>query len=250
MIGNAIGGRIIELDDTDSTNSYAARLLHNEFPEEGTVIMAHVQKAGRGQRSSTWNSQAGKNLLLSYILYPVFLPPADQFLLNQAVALAVYDFIVQSGTGEAGIKWPNDILLNRRKIAGVLIENTIRSNSIINSIAGIGVNINQVDFPVFNLPVTSLALTENKMFALHDCLYLLNSTLDKWYTALQLGQFEKIRKAYSAALYLAGIEALFESNGERFYGTISGVTAEGKLVVEKNNGPSLQFMNKEISFIF
>src|SRR5687767_2705494 len=116
MIGNITGNRIIELADTDSTNSYAARLLHNEIPEEGTVILTHFQRAGRGQRGTGWESAPGKNLLASYILYPTFLSPADQFLLNQAITLGVYDFLTEQTSHNVRIKWPNDILVDHSKI--------------------------------------------------------------------------------------------------------------------------------------
>ncbi|MDQ3050013.1 MAG: biotin--[acetyl-CoA-carboxylase] ligase, partial [Bacteroidota bacterium] len=89
MFGNKPGQRIIELAETDSTNSYAARLLHDEIPEEGTLIYTRFQKAGRGQRGTTWESEHGKNLLLSYIFYPTFLQISNQFLFNQAIAIAL-----------------------------------------------------------------------------------------------------------------------------------------------------------------
>ena len=250
MIGNTLGRRIIEIEDTDSTNSYAARLLHAEVPEDGTVIMAHYQKSGRGQRSTVWESEAGKNLLVSYIVYPNFLSPPSQFLLNQAITLGVYDFIISQTSQPVAIKWPNDILAGHSKIAGILVENSIRNNRIIHSICGIGINVNQEKFATYNLPATSLSLLENKTFDLRLCLDKLSNCIDKWYSALQVGNDLKIRKAYSEALFLSGTEAVFESKGIRFTGVITGVLDDGRLEIRKGDGITSLFMNKEVRFIF
>src|SRR5689334_16542482 len=108
MLGTEIGHRVIELEETDSTNSHASRILHDEVPEEGTIVLTQFQKAGRGQRGSLWESERGKNLLASYILYPTFLHPGEQFVLSQAIALAVKDTIHEITGRETVVKWPND----------------------------------------------------------------------------------------------------------------------------------------------
>ncbi len=250
MFGNKPGQRIIELAETDSTNSYAARLLHDEIPEEGTVIYSRLQKAGRGQRGTNWDSESGKNLLLSYILYPTFLPVTDQFLLNQAIALALQETLQQYTQKPVTIKWPNDILADDAKIAGVLIENSIRNGKVIHSIAGTGININQLQFQSYSRPASSLALLENKLFEISEVLKTLNGFMDKWYSHLRIGNYSRIREAYLKHLFLYKANSKFESSGIRFAGTITGVRPDGRLEISKQDGTEVLFNNKEVKFLF
>ena len=250
MIGNKPGQRIIEVDEIDSTNSYAARLLHDQVPEEGTAIVAGFQKAGKGQRGSAWESDSHKNLLVSYILYPNFLNIQDQFLLNQAISLGVSDTVKSFTTAKIAVKWPNDILANDSKISGILIENSIRNSKIVHSIIGIGLNVNQESFASYQPPATSLTLLEHKTFNISNVLNQLNDSLNKWYTQLQLGNKFRIREAYMNELFLNKTPAFYESNGEKFEGIITGVKDDGRLEIAATNGKIFLFSNKEVKFLF
>lgn len=250
MFGNKPGQRIIEVDETDSTNSYAARLLHDSFPEEGTVIFSRFQKAGRGQRGSNWESDHDKNLLLSYILYPTFLPLSQQFVLNQAIALGLMETLGQLTSIRVSIKWPNDILAEGEKIAGILIENSIRSEKIIQSVAGAGININQRQFNEYNVPATSLSLLEGKSFETLHVLKLLNKSIDKWYTQVKLGNYDLVRETYLKNLFMYKKLSRYESGGIRFNGTITGVGTDGRLEISREDGTVSYFGNKEIKFLF
>jgi len=250
MFGNKPGQRIIEVAETDSTNSYAARLLHDEIPEEGTLIVSNHQNAGRGQRGTVWESENGLNLLLSYILYPSFLPLQNQFILNEAIALSLHDTIQQFTSFDVLIKWPNDILAGGGKIAGILIENSIRNGKIIHSIAGAGININQLHFSQFNPPATSLFILENKIFNFQDILQTLNLQLDKWYTHLRMGNYSRIHEAYLNHLFKYKTQSKFESSGIRFTGTITGINKDGQLEISKEDGTDVKFNHKEVKFLF
>lgn len=250
MLESRIGHRVIELNETDSTNSYAARLMHLEVPEDGTVIMAGFQKAGRGQRGAGWESDAAKNLLISYIIYPNFLKITNQFALNQVISLGVYDFIKKNTNTKVAIKWPNDIILEKGKIAGILIENSIRSNQILHSIIGIGININQEHFDTHLASARSLKQLTKREFDLKICLSELNSCIGKWYNQLRLNNFRKINEEYTNALFLREIPAKFEQNGKVFTGIIKGVNSDGLLHIVNESGDSQLFMNKEIKYLF
>lgn len=130
-------------DTIDSTNSQAAREL--ETAPEGSVWIADFQTAGRGQRGNRWESGKGENLTFSILLRPEFLHPAKQFLISQVCALGVSRYLKDKGL-PAKIKWPNDIYIGDRKICGMLIENSLRSDKLSVSIAGIGLNLNQTHF--------------------------------------------------------------------------------------------------------
>lgn len=141
-----------------STNDYALLLLSKSKPSEGTVISTLNQYKGRGQIGSTWESEAGKNINFSLILYPTFLPVKDQFQLNQAMSLGVRDFVAEYLLNPVKVKWSNDIFVKGKKVAGILIQNSIMGSQIRSSVIGIGINVNQTEF-ASNLPnPTSLKL--------------------------------------------------------------------------------------------
>ena len=249
MFGSKPGHRIIELAETDSTNSYAARLLHDKFPEEGTVIVAGYQQSGRGQRGSSWESERGKNLLISYILYPNFLDIRDQFLLNKVIALSVLDCVRANTNKHTEIKWPNDILADGKKIAGILIENSIRNSKITHATAGIGINVNQLVFEDYNFPATSLALLEGKNYQLQQVLKTLNNALDKWYNMLRIGNYELVKNAYLEVLFRYQINSKFESEGKLFNGKITGISDDGYLEILRDDQTITQYKTKEVKFL-
>ena len=143
-----IGRAFIELESVDSTNNYAMAQVHAGSASHGTIFFAHEQRAGKCQRGKIWASAPGENIMMSVVLEPVFLPITDQFPLSAAVALSCRDlFIRYAGIEQTAIKWPNDLYWRDRKAGGILIENAFRGDRWLFAIAGIGVNINQVQFP-------------------------------------------------------------------------------------------------------
>ena len=142
------------IDQTDSTNSLMQRLLRGEEQEYAACLKADVpliytthQTAGRGQTGNSWESEPGKNLLLSYLLREPDVNISEQFLLNVTAAVAAHRTIAEWLSLEQrpmlSIKWPNDIYIGNRKIAGILVENSLSGAKIQHSIAGIGINVNQ-----------------------------------------------------------------------------------------------------------
>ena len=148
-----IGQKIIRLDVVDSTNNYIANLIKQGSIDSGTVIMADEQFAGKGQRDAQWQSSAGENLTFSFFLDDVNLSVSRQFNLSQVVALSLYNFLNNLGL-DATIKWPNDIYIKGRKIAGVLIENQLKGSLIKSAIVGVGLNVNQTEFQGFSATPT------------------------------------------------------------------------------------------------
>ena len=136
---------LIQLEETDSTNRYLTQKCDTEKVDEYTTVCADYQTAGKGQRGNRWESERGKNLMFSLVLYPVFLEARRQFLLSQIAALAVKEELEEWAT-DISIKWPNDIYWQEKKICGLLIENELASNGIARCIIGIGLNINQEIF--------------------------------------------------------------------------------------------------------
>lgn len=146
-----IGSKIVFIKNLPSTNTYAVSLLKEGDIPEGTIIYTNFQASGRGQMGNTWESEDGKNLLISIIIFPKMIKPAKQFIISKTVSLGIYDFL-RRHINNVLIKWPNDIYVNNDKIAGILIENSLLNDEIESTIVGIGINVNQQKF-LCRLPI-------------------------------------------------------------------------------------------------
>ena len=136
---------LIHISETNSTNNYLQTLCARQKVEELTTVVADFQTSGRGQRGNSWESEPLKNLLFSFVLFPDFLEARCQFLISQIISLAIKEEL-STYTEDISIKWPNDIYWKEKKICGILIENDLMGRNICQSIAGIGININQEEF--------------------------------------------------------------------------------------------------------
>ena len=131
-----------KIEDVTSTNDYLSQLCKNNETKEFYTVWAERQTAGRGQRGNSWESEPGKNLTFSIVLYPTVLKARQQFYLSMLVSTAVV-YALNNYTKGFSVKWPNDIYWNDKKIAGILIENELEGNYVMQSIVGIGLNVNQ-----------------------------------------------------------------------------------------------------------
>jgi len=241
-----IGLNRIHLERVDSTNNYARQLVRDKMPVEGTVVTASTQTEGRGQRTNSWFSEPDLNLTASYILRPAFLAAKDQFMLSASVALAVFDAIKRiSGSENVKIKWPNDILVSDRKIAGILIENSLRGMTLDHSIVGIGINVNQTEFPK-GLIATSLACETGKTHELEHVLSDLNSGLEKYYLQLRQGDHRSILSQFNTNLFGFDEERTLTVNGTEASFRILGARPSGELQLEDANGRNSLHQHHEI----
>ncbi|MBS1617413.1 MAG: biotin--[acetyl-CoA-carboxylase] ligase [Bacteroidetes bacterium] len=242
------GANHIALHSVDSTNNYAKNLLASQRVPEGTLITASEQTAGRGQAESRWHTEPGQNLTASFILYPTFLAADRQFFLSMAVSLAVRELCEEVINDDIRIKWPNDIYHNGRKLAGILIENTISGSQLSSSVVGIGLNVNQVDFdPALPNPA-SLRSGSGQQQDLRHITEKLSTYLEKYYLQLRNLHYNFLDKAYTVHLYRYNQTALYRRDGQEFRGEIMGVTKEGKLIIE-SNGRQLKFGLKEVEYL-
>jgi len=247
-----IGKNLIFLPQIHSTNSYATQLLKNVNPPEGTVIQTADQFDGKGQRGAQWLSESGQNLTFSVILKPTFLAIDNQFLLYQMVALACYDTITEilnSSQIDIKIKWPNDILLDGKKLAGILIENSIQNNTINWSVLGIGLNVNQQIFDD-SLHVNSLKLKSQKDHDLHEVLTVFCKHLEKYYLALINSKFDFIKVTYLKHLFGLNEYKNYLINSEIKAMRVKGITDEGLLQLEDEHGLEKIVDVKEAKLLF
>ncbi|AYL98382.1 biotin--[acetyl-CoA-carboxylase] ligase [Mucilaginibacter celer] len=249
--GLFVGQNLVTIKQVDSTNSFLKNLLSNSTPvPEGTVIMAEEQYAGRGQQQNTWHSEPGKNLTFSLLLKPHFLTPGQQFDLNRAASLGVYDALYPLLGDKLKIKWPNDIYYGDQKLGGMLIENSIQGDKLKDSVVGIGININQENFPDGAVNATSVKQILQKDYELTLILSEICRYVEVYYLKLRAGQTEFVRNAYLQRLYWLNEERSFESeNRGVFNGIVKNVLPAGLLVIEDTMGVQMEFNLKELKFL-
>ena len=239
-----LGRKIIKIECTDSTNNYVANLVYGGKIENGTVILADKQTKGRGQRGAEWLSKPAENMIFSIYLTPANLSVKDQFVLTQFVSLSVVNTLKKMGL-EAVIKWPNDVLINHKKIAGILIENQLTGSSISGSIIGIGLNVNQTDFGT--LSATSLKLETGTHFLIDEFVFSLLNQLNIYWKYFENQDYLFLKELYLNDLWLLNQKAIFiDSHGE-FEGIIRGTEENGLLQLERK-GEIVNYDLKEITF--
>jgi len=243
-----IGSSIIHLQETGSTNTYAAGLIKKDTPAEGTVIHADFQDAGRGHQGNKWVSESGKNLLFSIILYPQAVDPSEQFLISVTTSLGILDFLRSYIKKGCSVKWPNDLYYADDKIAGILIENSLMGNAIEHSVAGIGININQKSFPADLQNATSLALITGKEHDRERCLGELLGCIDLRYRQMLYGNRKDLVNDYTDNLYRAGEFHIFRASCGIFSGKITGISSTGKLIITTRENRKLEFGFKELEY--
>ena len=250
---NIIGKNIIKLRTVDSTNKYLQELIFSgKKLSDGDTYLAHLQTGGQGMGNNRWESEAGKNLTFSIFIEPAFLAADKQFMLNKSVSLALYDFVRNKIPDKSvTIKWPNDIYIENSKVSGILINHTIQGNHILNSIIGIGININQKQF-ISNAPnPTSLIHHLSYESDLDDCLNDVCNNLNFRFQQLTRGEYEKLNIDYEHALLTLNKFHSFKvtDSNEIILGKITGVTNYGQLIVTDKNGEKREFGFKEIEFV-
>ena len=244
----------MHLPSVDSTNNYAKILIAKSSPIDGTVILADEQVAGRGQSGTVWLSDANKNLTFSIIYQTSFLLATEQFYLSMAVSLGIWSFINSQlllKQSTVSIKWPNDIYVNDKKIAGILIENTISGMNLKHSIIGIGLNVNQDNFPS-SINATSLKLEYQNELDRNLVLNKVLASIEKYFLLLKERKFERLKSDYVENLYRYNILARFKKNEIEFEALIIDIDAIGNIILETKNGADKteeKFGFKEISFV-
>jgi BirA family biotin operon repressor/biotin-[acetyl-CoA-carboxylase] ligase len=236
-----IGTVFISLDSVDSTNKYAADLVAQDKASHGTVILAREQTAGRGQRGRTWKSAKGLDIATSVVLCPHWLNADRQFILAQAAALAVHDVVAEAmrtavdKRGEqVRIKWPNDVLIDRRKVAGILIQNELSGVKVATSIIGIGINVNSSELDA-DLNATSLRMESGLEQDREALLGRLCRRLEHWLDLAEAGAGE-LGVRYASLLWSRNRFADMELDGAPYSARPMDVDPSGRLLVEDASG--------------
>ena len=255
-----IGSNIVRLDSVDSTNNYAAKELLTKSLNEGTVFIAACQESGRGTGQASWESAPGLNLTFSIVLYPKQVEISRQFYISKAISLGVADFLAKY-IGGVFIKWPNDIYVDDKKIAGILIETAISGGKFTRAIVGIGLNINQLAFVSDAPNPVSLKNLTGETYELSLMLNELCACLDKRYRILLSCDFPILDHDYDTLLYLKGVwtnfrelnsdlreeNSVLKEENSVFEGKILGIEGDGRLKIETRQGEVRGFYFKEVA---
>ena len=220
---------LIHLNSVDSTNNYAANLIKSEKVQSGTTILTKRQTDGRGQRGRVWQSGANLNLTASFIVYPR-LEVEHIFYLNMIASLSIHrllaDFKIQSE-----IKWPNDVLVDRKKICGILIENQLQGHRIESSIIGVGLNVMQREFEE-GLSATSIVLEAGFAAEIVDVELQLFAYLDFYLDRLMNGELDYLKQSYLSLLFGKDKQFKFTQEDKTFAATILGIDKSGRLLLQ------------------
>lgn len=237
--------RIIHFDSLESTNRYC-EVLDLAQVEDFTCYWASAQTAGIGQRGNHWEAEPGKNLTFSLVLHPTFLPADRQFKLTEALSLAILDFLkILKAFKDPKVKWPNDIYVSGKKICGTLVSTRLVGAQIASAICGIGLNVNQTEFPDWIPNPTSLATITGKHYELESLLQRLLSCIEKRYDELKSG-FD-LEPEYLSHLLNLGSRARYIYNEKEITATITGIDLYGHLLLTTADGCHLCCGMKEIA---
>ena len=235
--------QIIKLDATDSTNDYLRQMLLANKLTTPTVVWSLFQKKGKGQRKQVWTSLAGENLMFSLYI-PNLTRSADQlFSIHKIVSVCLADWLLSLQIPNISVKWPNDILSGHKKLGGILVESSLQKSIAKSIIIGVGINVNQIQFP--QLPnATSMRLLKAKTYDLDTLLF---SVAPKLIEGLTFSG-KDWDAAYEQSLYGLNKNRRFVSGKHEFQGIIRSVSKDGKLVLETEIGKKL-FEVKELQFV-
>lgn len=233
-------------DEISSTNEYAALFITKNKPPELSVIAAHTQTKGKGQRGNSWHSKQGENLTFSIIAYPNHILAPAQFIISECISLALAQ-VVSSYCKHVTIKWPNDIYVKNKKIAGILIEHMLLGQHIQSSIIGVGLNCNQIQFPDIVPNPTSLALCCNKQFSLETILHEVLAEFESQYAKTHVRN--TIHSEYIENLYMKNRQCTFQDSEGTFLGKIRDVSEQGLLIIEDKQKKQREYAFKQVAII-
>jgi BirA family biotin operon repressor/biotin-[acetyl-CoA-carboxylase] ligase len=252
MVRNTIfSGNIHHCVQADSTNSVALRgaALASQHPDdtpEGAVFLAEEQTAGRGRSTHSWHSERGTGIYCSFLLRPP-MTPAESLWLSLIAGVAVQDAVRETSGLAADIRWPNDLLINDRKFAGILTEMSSEASKVHHAIIGVGINVNQHEFPdELRDTATSMQIEGKREFSRLEVAAAMIRALDREYRALLRAmaspirtpalRFEPImRRVESRSSYAQGKAVHVDEDGG-YNGITDGLDPRGFLRVRTDKG--------------
>lgn len=244
----AWAGRTVLLrDETDSTNLDARRLMEEGKPH-GTLVVAESQRAGRGRRGRVWESPPGRAVYMTIGLRPA-LTPAQAPMLTLVMALSVSEALDALWDIRTGIKWPNDVVVGKKKVCGILTELSVEADYIRHVVVGVGINAAQETFPeALRESATSLYLETGKRIGRERIIAAVLERFEKNEERLeQAGELRPMQEAYESRLVNLGRPVRVLDPKGAYDGTARGITGTGELLVETADGGQRRIYAGEVS---
>ena len=239
--------KIIKLDAIDSTNSFLKKKMNNQEIDDFTIVYSQNQFQGRGRTTKEWISEPNKNIAFS--LFKRFKKSELEHLfhLNVIASISILELLKKYNVRDASVKWPNDIMVKNKKISGILIENTIKKNNLINSVIGIGINVNQEKFP--DLVCATSIINETRISVEIDSLATdLTKIISSNFKFLELNSNFYLDQ-YNNKLYNKKQTVVFKNSiGKKQVGKIVKVDLSGNLTIMNEKGKIEYFKENEIIF--
>lgn len=243
---SALGATLLRFDELASTNDYARKLAATGA-SEGLAIVARKQTAGKGRLGRVWSSPFDEGLYFSVILRPQA-TPAQASLITLAAAVAVAETFKLDFASDADIKWPNDILLNGRKICGILVESSVENSQLLYAVLGIGVNLRQKVFPdELHAIATSLFIETQQTVTPEEFLQPLLVRLNHWYGLVIAQPAAIIERWQQLSSFAKDCPVRILSSEVEIFGVTRGLTASGALLIELDDGEMREIVSGEIS---
>lgn len=242
-----MGKRLVYLPETDSTNIQARRLAENGYPN-GTLVVADCQKAGKGRRGRSWSSPPGSSIYMSFLLKPD-IPPYCASMITLIAGMAVTQAVKAESGLDAQIKWPNDVVIRGRKICGILTEMTTELECIHYIVTGIGINVNQQEFPEeIRDTATSLRIEAGRSINRSALIARSMERFEQYYEQfLKTKDLSLLKADYEAMLANMGREVLVLDPAGEYRGICRGIDEGGQLLVELPDGGQKAVMSGEVS---
>ena len=231
-----IGADIYLFDAIDSTNDYALKLA-KEGAKEGTVVLSESQSKGKGRLGRSWFSPSGANIYLSIILRPQ-MPTSQIPLLTFAAAIAVAKAIRNAANLDADIKWPNDILIRGKKVAGILSEMGAEKDKVNFAIVGIGINVNldKKDIPLELIDkATSIKIESNSLIDRTNLICRIIENLEEWYNLFERKGINDIIKEWKRLAITIGRDVKVQSGNSFVEGRAVDIDENGALLIKDRN---------------
>ncbi len=241
------GKRIVYFDETDSTNNQA-KVFGEKGDVHGTLFVADKQTAGKGRRGRGWDSPPGESIYMTLLLRPEISPERAP-MLTLVMGLSVAEAIREAAGIEAKIKWPNDIVVDKKKVCGILTEMTTEMMYVNYVVIGVGINVNQQGFPdEIAKMATSLCKKTGKVYRRSELIAAVLERFEKNYdTFLRTGDLSGIQEAYDAALVNYGQEVKVLEPGHEYEAVAEGINENGELMVRLPDGRKKQVFAGEVS---
>ena len=239
--------KIIYYEQLDSTNTKIVELA-KQGAKEGTVVVADSQTAGKGRRGRAWNSPAGENIYMSLLLRPHFGANVAP-MLTLLMAYSVGKVLRAAGFDNVQIKWPNDLVLNNKKICGILTEMTMKETEIDHVVIGVGINVNSREFPKdLSQTATSLYLESSKISERKLLIEeIVNVFWDIYQQFVSHQNLSFVQKEYEEMLINKNKEVLVLEPGNEYVAYAKGINETGELLVQTNDGSERKIYAGEVS---